>query len=107
MASGKSGKKSDEILFEHTLSHKGYAYVLHKRYLMQKREPVLVISHSLRNTVPFPKNMAQPQLLCFDNKPVGPAYKVIFPMKYREIKTELAETSLNGTARGYFSSATF
>lgn len=77
----KIRKKSDEILFEHTLSHKGYAYVYTKTITLAEGRPVLVISHSLRNsgTLPIKTEMYNHNFFVFDNKPVGPAYKVIFP----------------------------
>ena len=74
MAEWKIRKKSDEILFEHTLSHKGYAYVYTKTITLAEGRPVLVISHSLRNTgtLPAKTEMYNHNFFVFDNKPVGP-----------------------------------
>ena len=43
-------KKSDRVIFLHTLNEKQYAYLYTKTVQLMEHKPILVISHSLKNT---------------------------------------------------------
>lgn len=77
----KIKRKPDQIQFIHTLSHKGYSYVYTKTIRLPEGKPVMEISHSIKNTGELPINtdMYNHNFFVFDNKPVGPDFKVIFP----------------------------
>ncbi|MDY0100191.1 MAG: hypothetical protein RBR81_13420 [Bacteroidales bacterium] len=77
----KIRRKPGEIQFVHALSHKGYAYVYKKTIRLAEDRPLMEISHNLSNTgrLPIKTEMYNHNFFVFDNKPVGPAFKVIFP----------------------------
>jgi len=77
----KIKKEPDQIRFIHTLSNGGYSYVYTKTIRLIREKPVMQISHNLKNTgtLPLKTDMYNHNFFVFDNQPVGPAFRVIFP----------------------------
>ncbi len=75
--------KSDRIQFFHILKDNNYAYEYTKSVSLIKGKPVMVLSHTFRNTgkKPIETLVYNHNFFVMDNQPVGPGYAAIFPFK--------------------------
>jgi hypothetical protein len=81
--SWKTGKKSDQVEFIHTLNDKDYGYQYTKIVYLEKNKPVMVLSHKLKNTGnrPIETNVYNHNFLVLDKEPVGTSYVLKVPFR--------------------------
>jgi hypothetical protein len=77
---------SDQVLFQHTLAGKEYAYEYSKTVKLVKDKPMMVLSHSLKNTgtKTIETSVFDHNFLVIDQQPTGPGFEVTFPLNPNE-----------------------
>lgn len=79
----KVKKKSDQVMFTHTLEDKVYSYEYKKTVQLTKGKPELVLFHSLKNRgkQTIETSVYNHNFFVMDNQPIGPDFVVTFPFK--------------------------
>jgi hypothetical protein len=77
--------KKDRIAFTHRLDDPKYSYKYTKTISFEKDKPVMILSHTLKNTG---KNAIETSgynhnFFMLDKQPVGPSYKISFPFNLK------------------------
>jgi hypothetical protein len=77
---------ANKVDYEHTLNDTGYSYAYHKTIELIKGKPLLVISHTLKNTGTHTIETAvfDHNFFVMDNQHTGPGFVVTFPLKLTE-----------------------
>lgn len=78
--------KSNEVQFSQILNEKDYAYEYKKAIQLKKNEPVMVITHSLKNTgkKTIETSVYDHNFFVIDKQPTGPGFVLTFPFDLNE-----------------------
>ena len=80
-------KKADGVEYTHLLKDTAYAYEYTKTVSLFKGKPILILSHTLKNTGErtIVTSVFDHNFLVMDNQPTGPGYTVTFPVNVDSI----------------------
>lgn len=78
--------KKDQVQFEHILKETEYAYDYIKTVKLVKNKPIMVLSHTLKNTgtKTIETSVFDHNFLVIDKQPTGPGFLLTFPLKPTE-----------------------
>lgn len=82
----KVKQKSDEVRFSHELKSGEYSYEYKKTIKLAKNKPIMILSHTLKNTGKKTIETAvfNHNFFVIDKQPTGPGFEVTFPFTITE-----------------------
>jgi hypothetical protein len=85
--------KSDQVQFSHSLRGTDYAYEYHKTVKLLKDKPVMVLSHTLKNTgkKTIATEVFNHNFLVMDKQLTGPGFEVTFPVAAEKVNSRMED----------------